>query len=106
MGTSPLRTASSTSVCLRGGGELLGCREPRQPAGVLCDGLGWVPVCEGVQSSVQGAPLEVVPGFLFRVDAERFGVSCGDVDRAACVPSVVSSEEEMLFQGELELRFL
>ena len=67
---------------------------------MLCHGVGWVPVCEGVQSSVQGAHLEVVRGFFFRVATNAFGVSCGDVDRAACVPSVVSSE------GELESVFL
>ena len=73
---------------------------------MLCDGVGWVSFCEGVQSSVQGAHLEVVPGFFFRVATDAFGVSCRDVDGAACVPSVVSGEEGKLFEGELELRFL
>ena len=73
---------------------------------MLCDGVGWVPVCEGVQSSVQGAPLEVVPGFFFRLATDAFGVSCGDVDRAACVPSVVSGEGGKPFEGKLESRFL
>ena len=86
--------------------ELLGRRGLRQPSSVLCDGLGWVPVCEGVQSSVQGAHLEVVPGFFFRVATDAFGVSCGDVDRAARVPSLVLGEEGKLFEGELESGFL
>ena len=87
---------------LEDGGELLGRRGLRQQSGVLCDGVGWVPVCEGVQSSVQGAHLEVVPGFFIRVAADAFGVSCGDVDRAARIPSVVSGEEGKLFEGDLE----
>ena len=91
---------------LEDGGELPGCRGPRQPSGVLCDGVGEVPVCEGVQSSVQAAHLEVVPGFFFCVAADGFGVSCGDVHGAACVPSVVSGEEGKLFAAELELGFL
>ena len=91
---------------LKDGGELLGCRGLRQPSGVLFDGVGWVPVCKGVQSSVQGAHLEVVPGFFFRVASDAFGVSCWDVDRGACVPSVVLGEEGKLFRGELELAFL
>ena len=90
---------------LEDGGELLGCRGPRQPSGVSCNGVGSVPVCEGVQSSVQGAHLEMVPGFLFPVATDAFGVSCGDVDRAACVPSVVSGEEGKLLKGELEPGF-
>ena len=53
---------------------------------------------------VQGAPLEVVAGFVFRMATDAFVVSCGDVDRAACVPSVVSREEGKLFKGELESR--
>ena len=81
---------------------MLGRRGLRQPSGVLCDGVGWVPVCEGVQSSVQGARLEVVLCFFFRVAADAFGVPCGDVDRAARIPSVVSGEERKLFEGELE----
>ena len=85
---------------------MLGRRGLRQPSSVLCDGVGWVPVCEGVQSSVQGADLEVVPGFFFRVAADAFGVSCGDVDRAARIPLVVSGEEGKLFEGELESGFL
>ena len=68
--------------------------------------MGWFPVCEGVQSSVQGADFEVVPGFFFRVATDAFGVSCGDVDRAARIPSVVSGEEGKLFEGELESGFL
>ena len=84
---------------------MLRCRGPRQLSDVLCDGVGWVPVFEGVQSSVQGAPLEVVPGFFLRGATDAFGVSCGDVDRAACVPSVVSAEEGKLFEGELESGF-
>ena len=46
------------------------------------------------------------PGFFFRVTTDAFGVSCWDVDRAACVPSVASGEEGKLFEGELEWRFL
>ena len=91
---------------LEEGGELLGCRGPCRPSGLLCDDVGSVSVCEGVQSSVQGAPLEVVPGFFFHVVTDAFGVSCGDVDRAACVPSVVLVEEGKLFEGELESGFL
>ena len=78
----------------------------RQPSGVLCDGVGWAPVCEGVQSSVQGAHLEVVQGFFFRVATDAFGVSCGDLDPAARIPSVVSGEEGKLFEGGLEWGFL
>ena len=37
---------------LENGGELLGCRGPRRPSSVLCDGVGRVPVCEGVRSLV------------------------------------------------------
>ena len=98
---SPLRIFSSTSVCLR---TVVSC----WVAGdcVLCDSVGWVPVCEGFQSSVQGAHLEVVPVFFFRVATDAFRVSCGDVDRAACVPSVVLGEEGKLFEGELESGFL
>ena len=81
---------------------MLGCPGPRPPSDVLCDGVGWAPVCEGLQSSVQGAPLEVVPGFFFRVATDAFGVSCGDVDRAVFVPLVVSGEEGKLFEGELK----
>ena len=73
---------------------------------MLCDDVGWVAVCEGVQSSVQGAHLEVVPGFFFRVATDAFGVSCRDVDRAARIISVVSGEEGKLFEGELESGFL
>ena len=86
-------------------GELLGSRGPPQPSGVLCDGVGWVPVCEDVQFSVQGAHLETVAGFFLRVATNAFGVSCGYVDRAACVPSVLSGEEGKLFEGELESGF-
>ena len=91
---------------LEDGGELPGCRGPRRPSSVLCDGVGRVPVCEGVQSSVQGAHFEVVPGFFFRVATDAFGVSSGDVDQAACVPSVVSGDERKVFEGELESGFL
>ena len=84
-------------------GELFGSRGPCRRSGVLCDGVGWVPVCEVVQSSVQGARLEMVRGSFFRVATDAFAVSCGDVDRAACVPSVVSGEEGKLLEGELEL---
>ena len=87
---------------LEDGGKLLGCRGPREPSGVLCDCVGLVSLCEGVQSSVQGAPLEVVPGFFFRMATDAFGVSCEDLDRAGCVPSVVSGEKGKLFKGELE----
>ena len=73
---------------------------------MLCDGVGWVPVCEGVQSLVQGARLEMVPGFFFRVATDALGVPCGDVDRAACVPSAISGKEGKLFEGELESGFL
>ena len=48
----------------------------------------------------------MVPGLFFRVATDALGVSCGDVDRAACVPSVVSDEERKLFEGELESGFL
>ena len=48
----------------------------------------------------------MVPGFFFRVATDAFGVSCGDVYRAACVQSVVSAEEGKLFEGELESGFL
>ena len=59
----------------------------------LCDGVGWVPVGEGVEPLVQGAGLAVVPGLVLWVVADALGVPCGDADGAACVPSVVSSEE-------------
>ena len=48
----------------------------------------------------------MVPGFFFRVATDAFVVSCGDVDRAARIPSVVSGEEGKLFEGELESEFL
>ena len=48
----------------------------------------------------------MVPGFFFRVATDAFGVPCGDVDRAASVPSAVSGEEGKLFAGELESGFL
>ena len=35
------------------GGEFLGPQGPCRPSGVLCDSVGWVPVCEGVQPPVQ-----------------------------------------------------
>ena len=104
VGTSPLRTASSPSVCFRF--QFLGCRGPCQPPGGLCDGVGWVQVCEGVESPVQRARLEMVPGFFFSVATDACGVPCRDVDVAACVPSVVSGEEEKLLEGELESGFL
>ena len=47
----------------------------------------------------------MVQGFFYRVATDAFGVSCGDVDRAACVPSVVSGEEGKLFEGKLESSF-
>ena len=47
----------------------------------------------------------MVTGFFLRVATDAFGVSGGDVDRAACVLSVVSGEEEKLLQGELESGF-
>ena len=48
----------------------------------------------------------MVPGFFFRVATDAFGVSGGNVDRAARIPSVVSGEEGKLFEGEFESRFL
>ena len=48
----------------------------------------------------------MVPGFVFRVVADAFGVSCGDVDLAARIPSVVSGEGGKLFEGGLESGFL
>ena len=48
----------------------------------------------------------MVRRFFFRVATDAFGVSCGDVDRAARIPSVVSGEEGKLFEGELEFEFL
>ena len=48
----------------------------------------------------------MVPGFFFCVATDAFGVSCRDVDQAACVPSVVSGEEGKLFEGKLESGFL
>ena len=48
----------------------------------------------------------MVPGFFFRAATDAFGVSCGDLDRVARVPSVVSGEEGKLFEGELESGFL
>ena len=48
----------------------------------------------------------MVPGFFFRVATDAFGVSGGDLDRAARIPSVVSGEEGKLFEGELESGFL
>ena len=84
---------------------MLGRRGPCRPLGIRCDGVGLVPVYDGVQSSVQGAHLEVVPGVFLRVATDVFGVPCGDVDRAACVPSAVSVEEGKLFEGELESGF-
>ena len=48
----------------------------------------------------------MVPGFFFRVATDAFGVSYGDVDRAARVRSVVSAGEGKLFEGELESAFL
>ena len=44
----------------------------------------------------------MVPCFFFRVAADAFSASCGDLDRAARIPSVVSGEEGKLFEGELE----
>ena len=48
----------------------------------------------------------MVPGFFFRVATDSFGVPCGDLDSAACVPSVVSGEEGKLLEGELQSVFL
>ena len=48
----------------------------------------------------------MVPGLFFRVATDAFRVPCGDVDRAVCVPSVVSGEEGKVFEGELESGFL
>ena len=48
----------------------------------------------------------MVSGFFFRVATDAIGVSCRDVDGAACVPSVVSGEEGKLFEGELKSGFL
>ena len=87
-------------------GEFLGFRGPCWPSGVLCNGVGWVPVSEGVECPVQGVRLEMVPGVVFCVATDAFGVPCGDVELAACVPSVVSGEEGKLLEGELELGFL
>ena len=53
-----------------------------------------------------GACLEVVPGFVLCVAADAFGVPGGDVDGAACLPSVVSAEEWQLLEGKLESGFL
>ena len=80
---------------LQDGGQLLGCRGPCRLSGVLCDGVS-------VQSSVQGAHLERVPGFFFCVASAAFGVPCGDVQAPACIPSVVSGEEEKA--GQLEMK--
>ena len=74
------------------GGELLGRRGPCRPPGVLCDGVGRA-VCEGVERPVQRAGLEVVPSPVLRVVADALGVSYGDGDGEAGVPSVVSVEE-------------
>ena len=65
---------------LEDSGELLGCRGLCWRCGVLCDGVGLAPVCGGVESSVQGACLEMVTGFFFCVATDAFGVPCGDVD--------------------------
>ena len=75
------------------GGDLLGHWGPCRRSGVLCDSVGWAPVCEGVEPPLQEAGLEVVPGLVVCVVADAFGVPCGDGDGAACVPSVVSGEE-------------
>ena len=48
----------------------------------------------------------MVRHFFLRVATDAFGVSCGDVDRAARIPSVVSGEEGKLFEGDLESGFL
>ena len=72
---------------------------------MLC--VVWV----GVQSVRVSSPryrghiLKWYQVFLFRVATDAFGVSW-IVDRAACVPSVVSGEEGKLFEGELESGFL
>ena len=38
----------------------------------------------------RGHTLKWSQGFFFRVARDAFGVSCGDVDRAARIPSLVS----------------
>ena len=48
----------------------------------------------------------MVPGIFFPVATDAFGVSCGDVDRAACIPSVISGEQQKLCEGEVQSRFL
>ena len=48
----------------------------------------------------------MVPGFVLCVAADAFGVPRGDVDRAACLPSVVAVEEWQSLQGELEPELL
>ena len=48
----------------------------------------------------------MVPGFFFCVATDASGVPCGDVDRVAHVPLVVSGEEQKLLEGELESGFL
>ena len=62
------------------GGEVLGRRGPCRPSGMLCNGVGWVPVCEGLEPPVQGAGLEVVPGLILYVVADALDVPCGDGD--------------------------
>ena len=37
---------------------------------------------------------------------DAFGVLRGDVERAGCVPSVITGEEGQLLEGELESGFL
>ena len=69
-----------TSVCLRMVASFFGCRGPCLLSEVVCDGVGWVPVCKGVQSPVQGARVEIIPGFFLCVATDAFGVPCGTLD--------------------------
>ena len=75
------------------GSAFLGRRGPCRPSGVLCDSLGWVPVCGGVEPPIKGACLEKVPGLVLFVAADAISIPCGDGHGAARVPSVVSDEE-------------
>ena len=75
------------------GGEVLARRGPCRPSGVLCGGVGWLPVGDGVEPPVRGTCLEAVPGIVLWVVADALGVPYGDGVGAACVPSVVLAEE-------------
>ena len=48
----------------------------------------------------------MVPGFVLCMAADAFGVPPGDMEGAACIPSVVLGEEWQLLEGELEPGFL